>query len=109
MKYIDTHTHVNLRAFRDDSEAAIQRALDAGVAVVNVGTQIDTSRQAVSLLEKFPNDEVYAVIGLHPVHTYSHDYEDEEEVKFKTREETFDPALYAELVKHERVVGIGEC
>ncbi len=107
-KFIDTHTHVNLRAFRDDSEQAIQRALDAGVAVVNVGTQIDTSRQAVALLEKFP-DDVYAVIGLHPTHTYAHDYEDEEEVKFKTREETFDPALYEELVKHERVIGIGEC
>lgn len=109
MKYIDTHTHVNLRSFRDDGEAAIQRALDAGVAIVNIGTQIDTSRQAVALLEKFPKQEVYAVIGLHPTHTYAHDYEDEEEVKFKTREETFDPALYEDLVKHERVIGIGEC
>ena len=43
MKLIDTHTHINLRAFKDDAEAAIQRALDAGVAIVNVGTQIDTS------------------------------------------------------------------
>ena len=31
MKFIDTHTHINLRAFKDDAEAAIQRALDAGV------------------------------------------------------------------------------
>lgn len=108
MKLIDTHTHVNLRAFKETAEETIQRALDAGVAVVNVGTQIDTSRQAVALLEKFPAD-VYAVIGLHPTHTYAHDYEDEEEVKFKTREETFDPALYEDLVKTERVVGIGEC
>ncbi len=108
MKYIDTHTHINLRAFREDAAETIQRALDAGVAVVNVGTQIDTSRQAVALLEQFP-ENVYAVIGLHPTHTYKHDYEDEEEVKFKTREETFDPSLYKEMVKHERVVGIGEC
>ncbi len=108
MKFIDTHAHVNLRAFREDAAETIQRSLDAGVTVVNVGTQIDTSRQAVELLAKFP-ESVYAVIGLHPTHTYAHDYEDEEEVKFKTREETFDPPLYAELVKHERVVGIGEC
>jgi TatD DNase family protein len=109
MKFIDTHTHVNLRAFKEDAHEAIQRALDAGVAVVNVGTQIDTSREAVALLEKFPNDAIYAVIGLHPSHTYTHDYEDDEEVKFKTLEESFDPSLYEELVKHERVVGIGEC
>lgn len=108
MKFIDTHTHVNLRAFKDDAEAAIQRSLDNSVAVVNVGTQIDTSRQAVALLEKFP-EHVYAVIGLHPTHTYGHDYEDEEEVKFKTREEHFDIAVYRELAQNERVVGIGEC
>lgn len=108
MKYIDTHTHVNLRAFQDDAAEVIQRALDAEVAVVNVGTQIDTSRQAVTLLEQFPQS-VYAVIGLHPSHTFAHDFEDEEEVKFKTREEKFDPDLYQELVQHERVIGIGEC
>ncbi len=113
MKFIDTHTHVNLRAFRDDAEEAIQRALDAGVAVVNVGTQIDTSREAVKLLEKFDKD-VYAVIGLHPAHTYAQDYEDEEEVKFKTREESFDWDLYEALLKEAgpnaaRVVGVGEC
>lgn len=108
MKLIDTHTHVNLRAFKDDAEATIQRAIDAGVGVVNVGTQIDTSRQAVELLDKF-SDNVWAVIGLHPSHTYAHDYEDEEEVKFKTREEHFDPGLYRELANNPRVVGIGEC
>lgn len=108
MKFIDTHTHINLRAFKDDAVETIQRAIDAGVAVVNVGTQIDTSRQAVALLEQF-SENVYAVIGLHPTHTYKHNYEDEEEVKFKTREETFDPGLYEEMVKNERVVGIGEC
>ncbi len=108
MKYIDTHTHINLRAFKDDAQETIQRSLDAGVGVVNVGTQIDTSRQAVELLKDFP-EGVWAVVGLHPSHTYTHDFEDEEEVKFKTREEHFDADLYRELAKHERVVGIGEC
>ena len=113
MKLIDTHTHVNLRAFKDDAPETIQRALDAGVAVVNVGTQIDTSREAVEMLKKFPN-YVYAVIGLHPTHTYHHDYEDDEEVKFKTREESFDAGLYQALLDDagedaKRIVGIGEC
>lgn len=108
MMLIDTHTHINLRAFKDDAPETIQRALDSGITVVNVGTQIDTSRQAVKLLEQFP-ENVYAVIGLHPTHTYAHDYEDDEEVKFKTREEHFDAELYRELGKNDRVVGIGEC
>jgi TatD DNase family protein len=113
MKFIDTHTHINLRAFKDDAAEAIKRAHDAGVVVVNVGTQIDTSRQAVNMLEQFP-ENVYAVVGLHPTHTYAHDYEDEEEVKFKTREEKFDAQMYRELIasagkNSERVVGIGEC
>ena len=108
MKFIDTHTHVNLRAFKDDSTETIQRSLDAGVAVVNVGTQIDTSRQAVELLEQF-SENVFAVVGLHPSHTFAHNFEDEEEVKFKTREEHFDSSLYRELAVNSKVVGIGEC
>ncbi len=108
MKFIDTHTHVNIRAFEEDAEQVIKRAHDAGVAVVNVGTQIDTSRQAVEMLKKFP-ENVYAVVGLHPSHTYAHDYEDEEEVVSKTHEEHFDAKLYRELAQDERVIGIGEC
>ena len=108
IKLIDTHTHINLRAFKDDAKETIQRALDSGVGVINVGTQIDTSREAVKLLEEFP-ENVYAVIGLHPTHTYTHDYEDDEEVKFKTREEHFDFDMYKQLADNPRVVGIGEC
>ncbi|HMQ01779.1 MAG TPA: TatD family hydrolase, partial [Candidatus Doudnabacteria bacterium] len=108
MKYIDTHTHVNIRAFKDDAEEVIKRAHDAGVAVVNIGTQIDTSREAVAMLDRFPQD-VYAVVGLHPSHTYSHDYVDEDEVVSKTQEEKFDAKLYRELANNPRVVGIGEC
>lgn len=108
MKFIDTHTHINLRAFKDDAHEAIQRALDNGVAVVNVGTQIDTSREAVALLQSFP-ENVYAVVGLHPSHTYDADYEDLNEVDSRTAEEKFAPELYQELMQDERVIGVGEC
>lgn len=108
MKFIDTHTHVNIRAFEEDAEQVIKRAHDAEVAVVNVGTQIDTSRQAVEMLQKFP-ENVYAVVGLHPSHTYSHNFVDEEEVVSKTQEEHFDATLYKELASDSRVIGIGEC
>lgn len=104
---IDTHAHVNFRAYKDDAKEVLQRSLDAGVWVVNVGSQIDTSRQAVELASQFEQG-VYAVIGLHPEHTHSQ-YVDEEETHFKTREEDFNEAFYSELVSHPKVVGIGEC
>lgn len=106
---IDTHAHVNFSGFKEDAVEVIQRALDAGVQVINVGTQIDTSKEAVEMAERFSaNGRVYAVIGLHPVHTYSQEL-DEEETHFKTREEEFDYELYKALALNEKVVGIGEC
>lgn len=125
---IDTHAHVNFKAFAEDADQTIGRALDAGVWVVNVGTQIDTSRQAVEVAEKFSNltpalslptgqagspregdtSGVFAVIGLHPVHTYSQ-HLDEEESSFMTREEKFDYNAYFKLANNPKVVGIGEC
>lgn len=104
---IDTHAHVNFSAFKEDAESTIQRALDQGVCVINVGTQIDTSREAVEMANKF-SENVYAVIGTHPVHTYSQEL-DEEETHFKTREEKVDHDLYYQLGQNPKVVGIGEC
>src|SRR3989344_548300 len=77
MKYFDAHTHVNFVAFKDDMEAAIQRATDAGVGMNVVGAQFDTSKNSVELAEK--HDSVYATIGLHPIHT-GKSYHDEKEL-----------------------------
>ncbi len=107
MLLIDTHAHVNFHSFKDDAKETLQRALDNGTWVINVGSQIDTSRQAVELANEF-NQGVYAVIGVHPEHTHSQ-HVDEEETHFKSREENFDVNLYSELVKNPKVVGIGEC
>lgn len=102
----DTHAHVNFKAFETDADQTLRRALDAGVEVINVGTQIDTSRQCVEIAERHTG--VYAVIGLHPVHTYSQ-HVDEEETHFKTREESFNSEVYGLLAQNPKVVGIGEC
>lgn len=107
MRLVDTHAHVNFAAFEPDREAVIARALEAGVSVVNVGTHLGTSRSAAELAERYQSG-VYAVVGLHPVHTYSQ-HLDEEESHFQTREEIFDPSLYRPLAEHPKVVGIGEC
>ena len=104
---IDTHAHVNFRAFKDDAKEVLQRALDGGIQVINIGSQIDTSRECVELANQFSSG-VYAVVGLHPEHTHSQ-FVDEEETHFKTREENFNYELYRQLANDPKVVGIGEC
>jgi len=111
MKYFDAHTHVNFVAYKDDREETIRRAKDAGVVMNVVGTQLDTSREAVSLAEKY--DHIYATIGLHPIHT-SKSYHDEKELgeggkEFTSRGEVFDANAYGELAKNPKVIAIGEC
>ena len=112
LKYIDIHSHVNFNAFDEDREAVISRALERDTWVINVGTQIDTSRSAVDLANKYP-EGVYAIVGLHPVHT-SASYHDEKELgvggkEFTSRGEDLDMDAYRELLKEPKVVGVGEC
>jgi TatD DNase family protein len=110
-KYIDIHSHTNFKAFDEDRDEVIKRALDNGVMVINVGTQIDTSRFAVQMAHQY--DGVYAIIGLHPIHTGAsyHDTKElgEEGKAFTSRGEVFDKDAYRELLKDPKVVGIGEC
>lgn len=103
----DTHAHVQFNAFKDDGHETVRRALDAGVWMNLVGSQIDTSKRAIEYAEQYP-EGVYALIALHPIHLFS-THVDEDEIQFKSREEVFDPAIYRELAKSKKVVGIGEC
>jgi len=109
---IDAHAHVNFAAFDADLQAVIERALEAGYWHINVGTQKDTSQSAVNLANTY-DEGVYAVIGLHPIHT-SASYHDQAELGgegpgFKSRGEVFDYEFYRELAQSQKVVGIGEC
>lgn len=62
---IDSHAHLSSRAFRDDAEAALQRARAAGVAlVIDVGTEPED--WAASLALAGGDDSVRCVLGLHP-------------------------------------------
>jgi TatD DNase family protein len=111
-KYIDVHSHVNFKAFDEDYEEVIKRALDNDTWVINVGTQLDTSRKALEVAEKF-EDGVYAIVGLHPIHTGA-SYHDIKELgeggkEFTSRGEIFDKEAYRELLKNKKVVAIGEC
>ena len=111
MKYFDAHTHVNFVAYDEDREVVILRAKEQGVGMNVVGTQFDTSRSAVELAEKY--DNVWATIGLHPIHT-DKSYHDEKELgegggEFTSRGEKFDMSAYVELGQSSRVIAVGEC
>ncbi len=105
---IDTHCHLNFNTYKDDKESVIKRAGEAGLsAMINVGSQWDTSVRAVELAESYPN--LYAAVGLHPVHLFEQEI-DEEESHFTTRAEVFNFKKYFDLAKSsDRVVAIGEC
>ncbi|HYE22114.1 MAG TPA: TatD family hydrolase [Verrucomicrobiae bacterium] len=103
--FFDTHTHVNFSAFAKDAEEILNRA-QKDTWLINVGTQLDTSTQAVEIAKRFETG-VYAAIGLHPIHTYQQTV-DEEETHFKTREEHFKSEAYEQLLT-EKVVAVGEC
>ena len=111
-RYIDIHTHTNFAAFEKDREDVIKRAQEAGVALINVGTQKDTSQKAVEIAEKYENG-VYATVGLHPIHT-AKSFHNEEEIgeggkEFTSHEEQFDYDFYKQLALHPKAVAIGEC
>ncbi len=93
MNFVDTHVHLHFPDFQSDFDQVIERARESGVKFfINVGTDSESSRQAIAIAERF--DFVYATVGIHP-----HD------VKGVTPEEMYQ---LADLAKHPKVVAIGE-
>jgi TatD DNase family protein len=89
--YIDTHCHLNFKAFEGDYDATIMRAKSLRVEkIINVGSNFKTSKKAIDIASQ--NDGVYATIGLHPIHI---------------KDEEFD-AEFEKLVQDKKVVAIGE-
>ena len=111
-KYIDIHSHVNFTAFDSDRDEVIKRALENNTWVINVGTQVDTSKKAIELAHKYP-EGVYATVGLHPIHTdvSFHDKQElgDEGQEFTSRGEEFNKDIYRELLQDPKVVALGEC
>lgn len=69
---IDSHTH--LLRLKASPEEAVHEAAEAGVgAVVNIGTNIEDSREGMRLASSMPN--VHAVAGIHPHNASDHSHE----------------------------------
>ena len=90
---IDSHAHIQLDRFDTDREAVLERAKDTGVhAIMVIGFDLDTSRRAIVLAEKY--DWIYATVGMHP-----HDAKD-------LNDETI--RIFRNFAAHPKVIALGE-
>ncbi|MEX2010573.1 MAG: TatD family hydrolase [Parcubacteria group bacterium] len=89
-KYFDIHSHLNFPDYDKDREEVIERLRESKTGTIVVGTDLESSRRAVELAEKY--SEIYACIGIHP-----------------TNSENSDISLFSELVTKTKVVAVGEC
>ncbi|PIT87840.1 MAG: hypothetical protein COU31_00725 [Candidatus Magasanikbacteria bacterium CG10_big_fil_rev_8_21_14_0_10_40_10] len=103
---IDSHCHIHFNGFKKDFDEVIERCRLKNCQMITVGTQKDTSQKALNFANKY--DGIYASVGLHPIHLFSAQV-DEEESCFLSREEEFDYDYYKQLAQQSKTVAIGEC
>ena len=64
----DTHAHYDDEAFNEDQDAVLRSLAEHGIeAVVNVGASIQTTKDTLELMKKYPF--VYGAVGVHPSET----------------------------------------
>ena len=98
----DTHAHYHDRHFTEDpltdTNALLKSLFSDGIGAINdIGTDIETSRLAIALSEKYP--QVYATVGMYPGSCPLTEYP-------SVMEDTI--AQFEEMLKHPKVVAIGE-
>ena len=86
----DTHCHPQFPQYKNDREEVIRRALDGGVFMIAVGTDLETSKQGIELAQKHKN--IWATVGLHP-----------NDIDYELR-----ITNYELLLKENKVVAVGE-
>ncbi len=91
MSLIDSHCHPQFSQYDKDREEIIKRALDSGIQMICVGTDLEMSRRGIELAAGY--DGIWATVGLHPNDNLS---------------ESFDEKEYEKLLKMPKVVAMGE-
>ena len=106
----DSHAHLNFSSFEKEYKEIVADCLKNKIGVLNIGSQFDTSKRAIEIANEFPNQNIFASIGIHPIHLSQTEF-DEEEIKFKSREENFNSEKYQSLInqdKNKKIIAIGE-
>ncbi|OGG92722.1 hypothetical protein A2609_01305 [Candidatus Kaiserbacteria bacterium RIFOXYD1_FULL_47_14] len=99
VRYIDTHCHLQFKQYAQDREEIIERMKEEGIAVIVVGTDLETSKEAVALAEKY--EHLYAAVGMHPNNV--------RDIVSPSSNEGLTMSKFRELATHPKVVAIGEC
>ncbi|MEI6341953.1 MAG: TatD family hydrolase [Verrucomicrobiota bacterium] len=93
-RFTDTHAHLDFPDFAPDVESVVARAVEAGVhRMISIGCDLASSQRAIAIAERFPS--VWAAVGWHPNYVEGAP----EDVR----------PLLAPLLRHPRVVAVGEC
>ena len=90
-EYIDTHAHLEMSDFDKDRGELIKKLQKENIGVVVIGVDKKTSLEAIALADKYEN--LFATIGYHP----------------KDSKEDFEESQFEDLIKHPKVVAVGEC
>ena len=99
---IDTHAHLNFKAFDSDRDEVIKRTLSNDTWIINASSNYKTSLLAVKIAQQYPAG-VFASVGLHPINCVVDLSQNDED-----RLEELDTEKYIELAKEKGVVAIGE-
>lgn len=91
---IDTHAHLEDERFNEDREELINSLKTNGIDYVfNCGSSLKTSRESVEMANKY--DNIYAIVGIHPLEADEFSEESLEEIKQMA-------------INEDKVVAIGE-
>lgn len=90
---IDSHSHIEMKAFDRDRDQVIARAKDVGVdIIVAVGINEGDCKRVISVVNKYKS--VFGVVGIHPHHAKEIDNTTYDSLK--------------EMAKNKKVVAYGE-
>lgn len=87
----DSHCHPQFPQYNNDRGEMLRRAQEAGVFMICVGTDLETSKKGIELAHQHKN--IWATVGLHPNDNLN---------------EKFNSPEYEELLKQNKVVAMGE-
>lgn len=95
---IDSHAHLNFEEFNEDWKQVVDDCQKQDIWIINVGSQLQTSRKAVNMAEKYGKG-VYAAVGQHPIHVSGSSF----------HPEAFNIDNYRAMLRNsEKIVAIGE-
>jgi len=104
INHVDIHAHINFSDFDADRDQLIQNAKDKELAIINIGTGIETSKQVIELSKEHEN--LFAIAGLHPIYIKK-DSDTEKMISELESLITENPATKDGSIRN--LVGVGEC